>query len=239
MEITTRIEEKDYPLELIKKLTPYLNHLTYVTGVTKKKITPQMRGFCWYYVYNHGNKSDAYRRANYSVYSKKQDKLLPRKHIQHNTVAHGGNRSYRAEYIKEGIRLIRAEIESKIKTDIPQTIIEQLLIQATYDPAMFITESGKPAFEHWDDIPEDYRCCVEGIQSKRFGKDGAICETTIKLVDRAVARKELLKIAPELLQPDRLNIIHSTIDSDGKPVGINYRGMSDAELQEILKRNGG
>lgn len=238
MEITTRIEEKDYPLELIKKLTPYLNHLTYVMGVTKKKITPQMRGFCWYYVYNHGNKSDAYRRANYSVYSKKQDKLLPRKHIQHNTVAHGGNRSYRAEYIKEGIRLIRAEIESKIKTDIPQTIIEQLLIQATYDPAMFIKVDGSPVFKTWKEIPEDYRCCIEGIDSKR-NKGETVIFTKVKLVDRAVARKELLKIAPELLQPDRLNVIHSTIDSDGKPVGINYRGMSDAELQEILKRNGG
>lgn len=231
-----RILEVDYPPELIKRLTPFLDSITYNVGETVRKPSLKQRTYAWYYCYNNGNKSDAYRRAYYSSFHKGRGKLIPDDDLNTNTITQGGSDSYRRPYISEMIRLIRADIEHKIKDDIPQTLLEQLQIQATYDPAMFIKADGAPAFSDWEEIPPAYRCCVEGINSTRYGKNGNICETTIKLVNRAAARKELMVLAPDLLAPNKVELIHKTLDKDGKETGLDMSRLSDAELYELINK---
>lgn len=232
-----RLLEVDYPQELIRKLTPYLDDITYPSGEKNIKPNLRQRSYAWYYCFNGGNKTDAYRRAYFSDYHKGRAKLIPRDNLNVQCITTGGSSNYKKIYIREFIRLIRVDIEQKIKADIPQTLLEQLQIQATYDPAMFITPTGKAAFTEWEEIPPAYRCCVLGIDSTRYGKDGKLCETKIKLVDRATARKELLGLAPDLLQPNKVELIHKTIDKDGNETGIDYSKLSDDELKAIVAAN--
>lgn len=236
------IKEVDYPLNLIKKVTPYLNDIVYpwkiINGEMRNRyLNDRQRGFAWYYTHNNGNRSDAYIRANFSEFHMGRGKLIPFKDINANTVTTGGSNTYRKNYIQEAICLIRDEIENKIKADIPQTILEQLQIQATYDPKMFIKPNGSPAFTEWDEIPSEYRCCVEGIENVSYGKYGTSFKTKIKLVNRAVARKELLQIAPNLLQPSKIAVLHTTLDGAGNETGINYSKLSDDELRSIVQQS--
>lgn len=236
------IREVDYPLNLIKKITPYLNDIkiprTLPNGEVRYRfVNEKQRGYAWYYVHNNGNRRDAYRRAYFSEFHKGRGILLPDKDLNQNTITTGGHVIYKNNYIQEAIRLIRDEIENKIKADIPQTILEQLQIQATYDPKMFIKPNGSPAFSEWEEIPPEYRCCVEGIENVPYGKYGTSFKTKIKLVNRAVARKELLQIAPNLLQPSKVQLIHTTLDSAGNETGINYSKLSDDELRAIQQQD--
>jgi len=230
-------QEVDYPQELVKKLTPYLDEIFYMNGDKERKPNIRQRCYAWYYCYNGGNKTDAYRRAYHSTFHKGRRKLIEDEDLNIQSLTTGGSSNYRKDYIKDMIRLIRVDISSKIKDDVPQTILEQLQIQATYDPSMFIRANGEVAFRDWEEIPPAYRCCVLGISTQRYGKSGAICETTIKLVDRKEARKELMVLAPDLLQPNKVELIHKTVDKDGKETGIDYSKLSDDELREILTAN--
>lgn len=237
------IKEVDYPLNLIKKITPYLDEVKVPRKLRNGEIryrfaNEKQRGYAWYYVHNQGNRRDAYRRAYFSEFHKGRGILVPDKDLNQNTITSGGHVIYKSTYIQDMIRLIRDEIENKIKADIPQTILEQLQIQATYDPKMFIKHDGSPAFKDWEEIPSEYRCCIEGIETTRYGKNGTLVETRIKLVNRAVARKELLQIAPNLLQPSKLQLIHTTLDADGNEKGINYQKLSDDALKAIIQQSG-
>lgn len=241
MDETNTLKEIDYPQRLIKKVTPFLNDITYIKKNVKNgcKLTLRHRAYAWYYVYNYGNKADAYRRAYYSYYHLGRRKLLPEEGIQQSTLAVGGNKLYRQKHIQQSIVAIRDEIESKIKADVPQTLIEQLMIQATYDPAMFLKVDGTPAFNTWEEIPFKYRCCVISIKKKRYGRNSMYEETEIVLTDRAVARKELQAIAPQLLAPNKVELIHKTVDELGRETGLNMNKLSDKDLLEILNSTKG
>lgn len=234
------LTEIDYPLHLVEKVTTLLNTIEYVNSAGKTcKLNPKMKGYIWYYVNNNGNKSDAYRRAYASRFNRKTNKLIPNKDLNVCSIKSRGYVLFTKIYIREGIRLLRDDIESKIKAEIPQTLLEQLQVQASYDPSMFIDPDGKPAFDSWEDIPLKYRCCVEGINTTRYGKNGNICETVIKLVNRNNARAQLLKIAPGLLEPDKFEVLHKTVDANGNETGINYSRLSDAELRELAQKTKG
>ena len=143
-------------------------------------------------------------------------------------------------YIQEAISKIEAEHLRQVKLTIPKSLMNQLVVQATYDPSMFFNPDGSVAFNEWDEIPEEYRCCVEGIETKAYGRDGTTLLTTIKLVDREKARKYLLKVCPGLLEAEKMEIIHKTIDEQGNPVGIDLKKLSDEEIlarvQKIKER---
>lgn len=234
------ILEINYNKTMIKRVTPYLNDITYIVykGTNterERKLTKEQRAFAWYYVHNGGNKCDAYRRAYMYKYNANTRKLVQHKEINAATVGTGGNRVFKMEQIQRCIQLIRQEIESKIKLDVPQTMLQQLQIQATYDPSMFVNVDGTAAFTKWDDIPREYRCCIENIEPGKYG-------SKIKLVDREVARKKLLQLAPGLLSPEKIEVKHTTVDKDGTEVGINQIGlditnMTDEALQRIIQGN--
>jgi hypothetical protein len=244
-------EEADFDLNQIKKLTPYLNDIKYkkaFSGKTKETLlSARQRAFAWYYTYNGNIKADAYRRAFYSRKNEKSglleyDKSYEKKYKgktpfqQRLTVEAGG--LFSKPYIAEAISRIRTELMRNIKTDVPQTMIEQLFIQATYDPSVFVNHDGSPAFKDWKDIPEKYRCVVKGIEKKYYGKDADTSSIVLKLADREEARKHLLKIVPDLLLPDKHVLIHKTIDGDGKEIGIDTSKMTDEALRETFKNLG-
>ena len=53
-----------------------------------------------------------------------------------------------------------------------QDILKVLNARAFYDPALLINPDGTPRFKEWDELPEDFRRCIDGIETKivRVGK---------------------------------------------------------------------
>lgn len=73
-------------------------------------------------------------------------------------------------------------------------IMDTTLARAFYDPSMFLNPDGSPAFDRWEDIPEVYRRCIEGIDVKFWGKDANRQSVTYTLANRSDALKQLSQI---------------------------------------------
>jgi hypothetical protein len=236
--------EINYSRQQIKKLTPYLDKIEVPKNNKKSKkpnyINPKQRAFAWYYVFNGNNKSDGYRRAYRGVYNHKlkiieipeidDDNKTPIKQMD----AINGQQQYSKTYIKEAIKLIRAETKEEFMQDCPQTLVEQLEIMATYDPAMFYDKSGNPVFDKMEDIPKKYRCCIEGIETKYYGKDADRKVIILKLTDRNKVQDRLLKILPDLINPEKFEHLHKTIDKEGNEVGFDQKKLNDKDLKRRM-----
>lgn len=246
--ILTYYEAELNPMQ-IKKLTPYLNDIKYPNPNKNDKNNPyrylnlKQRAFAWYYVYNGNNKADAYRKAYMSKWNSRDKRLvyqgIKNKKVKMDEFTYNAVMAqtiYNHTYMNEAVKLIREKWEASIKVDIPQTLLEQLKIQCTYDPSIFINVDGSPKFKTWDEIPEEYRCCVEGIESKYHGRNADVKTTIIKLVDRDKARKYLMELAPNLFDPvQKIELTHATIDAEGKKIGLNdLNKLSTEELKKIL-----
>ena len=243
--------EKDLPKNQIVKLTPYLNDITIPGKAARskpRKLTAFQKAFSWYYVFNNNNKADAYKRAKYGRYDKKLDiiQIVPPEWNRKTPFASycciEGLALFNLPYIQQAIHAIREHHINNVKVDLPQTFIEQLTIQSTYDPSMFIDVDGEAKFQDWEEIPFEYRCCVEGIEKKYYGKDADRKVVILKLVDRSKARRELYQFAENLiLNPEQLNVIHKTINQKGEEVGLdpmNFdpKNMSTEKLQSYLEK---
>ena len=79
---------------------------------------------------------------------------------------------------------------SNIKKDIEYQIIKHLKVQAFYRPSMFYNLDGSQAVTTWEEIPEDYHCCVEAVGVRHVGEREI---PYIKLVDRRDAIETLAK----------------------------------------------
>ena len=79
-------------------------------------------------------------------------------------------------------------------------IMDTTLARAFYDPSMFLNPDGTPAFESWEDIPEVYRRCIEGIDVKFWGKDADRQSITFQLANRSDAMKQLSQILAMIKQ---------------------------------------
>ena len=99
----------------------------------------------------------------------------------------------RKDSIRQGIqRILEWELDS-MSMSLKNDIIGQLYKQAFYDPAMFINGNGSPRFTSLDDIPLEWRCCVESIKTNMHPKNPNVVTYEIKLANRGEARRELSK----------------------------------------------
>ena len=253
MQNNTLIHEIDYSKTQIKKLTPYLNDIT-IPPKSKndkpKHLTLFHRAFAWYYIHNNNNKADAYKRAKYGIYDKNTNTIKIKIPPKYENKKKGRNFNRDSAilsgelctklYIKEAIARVRRNHIDNIKIDLPQTFIQQLQIQATYDPEMFYTPDGKPAFSEWSEVPKEYRCCIEHLETKYYGKDADRKVIIMKLVDRKSARQELYKFVDSaLLNPEKFEVIHKTLNKQGQEVGLNeeqVKNMSDRELTDLVSK---
>lgn len=96
--------------------------------------------------------------------------------------------------VKAAIALFMSDWLEEKKLKLERELIGRLSTMAFYDPSMFITPQGDPAFTDWEEIPKEYRCCIDGIKKNVHRLKDAYDVTTIEitLVDRKWAMKELL-----------------------------------------------
>ena len=111
------------------------------------------------------------------------------------TASTGQAEIIRRPSVKEALRLYLEDILSTGKICLSKQLFDKWFLLAFYDPSMFIDIDGSPRtivdsvtgvsrIIDWDDIPSEYRLCVEGIETKAYGKDSSTLITTIKLADR-------------------------------------------------------
>lgn len=211
--------EIDFNHMQIKEMTPYLDDIKVSYGKYSRGLTIRQRAFCWYCVWGD-NKLSAFEKAYGRKIKKNSTNVV---YIESDK-----------PHIKEAIKRIRENVQRQIKESLPSQLCEQLVIQAMYDPSMFFNPDGSVAFKNWNEIPKKYRCCVQGIKTKAYGKDGDTIITTIELADREVARKYLIKMFPGLVGPDKIDVVHRTVDKDGNEVGIDFSKASDEELERRI-----
>ncbi len=221
-------------------MTPYLDDIIEnpnQKGHNPRYITLRHRSYCWYYVFNNHNKTDAYRRAYYSHVDNKTGKIVmdiskAAKRINMGVLAALCSKKI---YNQVAIKKLEEVIEEQIKSILPTDLLRQMVIQATYDPSMFVNLDGSPKYTDWDDIPPEYRCCIEGIETKVYGRDGQEEKVVTKLVDRDKSRKYLLQMCPSLLEPVTHKHIVTTIDDEGKETGIDFAKMDTEKLKKMEK----
>lgn len=126
------------------------------------------------------------------------------------------------------------------KIELNTKILQTLRAQAFYDPAMFITADGSPAFESLEDIPVDMRCCVVAIKKRYYGKDADTSVIEIELVDRRAALRELsayINLMKSSAADDKTpklskdtESLLGAIFSKGMEAGKNLNSVPDAQV---------
>ena len=144
------------------------------------------------------------------------------------------------EKIKKIIALFMQDFLEEKKGKLERQLVGRLTKMAFYDPSMFITPEGEPAFKDWEQIPEDYRCCVDGIKKSIHRlKDACDRETIeITLIDRKWAMKELLnylslaglKIDLDLGLDESAKDIFQQVFQQGKQMHGNGRKAHERKL---------
>ena len=200
-------QELSYSIGQIKKSTPYLDEL---------KLTPRMRKFCWYYVYNGFN---GYRAALSAGYSNKRK----------TSVAAQATENLKKPSIRESIGRICADMLKEHKGTLESELFKFYYNRAFYDPGMFVNADGTPAFKDIEEIPKEWKICIDGIEGRRYGKDGEYRITYIKLADRDRSAeklekyiqmiKETITIQHEMITPEAQQeieeICNEVIDDSG------------------------
>lgn len=190
----------------LKKVTPYLDEI-------EPKLTSRQRLFSWYYCFNGFNAADACRRAGHK-YKNADDAQASAKYY-----SIIGAQNLTKPVIKEAIKLILQNELDTNKEKLETELFDLYYVQATYDPSMFYNTDGSPRFETWDEIPKKFRCCVESLETKYYGKDAHKAVTIMKLVDRKNAQDKLAKYVKML--------------NDDSGVNINVIGPDDETIKEL------
>lgn len=128
--------------------------------------------------------------------------------------------------VQEGMKKYLEDILGDERNELEKKLFDIFFVQAFYDPSMFYNLNGTPKFKKWADIPEKYRCCVESLETKMYGKD-ARSIVVLKLIDRKWAQDKLDKYIG--MTKEKIDVKHtfqmtqetennlrSTFDGDGK-----------------------
>ena len=98
------------------------------------------------------------------------------------------------EHVKKAIAIYMNAILAQKKPEVLDKVINVLYKRAFYDPFMFYDTDGQPKFSSLEEIDEEWRVVVDGIEQKYWGKDSETSSVVLKLADRNKAIQELTKI---------------------------------------------
>ena len=142
-------------------------------GVTVKQVR-----FIAHYITNGFNASLAVRDAGYITGSLNAANVL-------------GCNMLKKPKIKRGLKLFFDDWIEEKKIKLEKEIIDTYYKRAFYDITTFRNNDG--TFKFLEDIPEEWRCCIDGIEERYFGKEADVKAIITKLPDREVSLRELGK----------------------------------------------
>jgi hypothetical protein len=99
------------------------------------------------------------------------------------------------------------------------------MVQAFYDPTMFFNPDGTVRFQSWDEIPERFRHCIEGMEVKYYGKDADKRVIMLKLVNREKAQMQLAKYIQMIKDVPAVQVIPLGKETEDKLVDIFRKGV--------------
>jgi hypothetical protein len=93
--------------------------------------------------------------------------------------------------IREALRIVITDWLEEKRGKLEKELIDVLYRRAFYDISIFQNENGE--FKELEDIPNEWRCCVDGVEKKYYGKDATTSVIILKLADRDRAIDKLDK----------------------------------------------
>jgi hypothetical protein len=128
--------------------------------------------------------------------------------------------------------IVRNQLKEKTAT-LERRIIDQLVIRAFYDPSELLDNKGSLKYDSLEDVPVELRQCIDGIETRAYGKDANVSKTIYKLANRDRAREELSKYIKLASMVERREIT----GKDGKPIAIikkDVEQLPDEDLDTII-----
>lgn len=133
--------------------------------------------------------------------------------------------------VRDAVGLIVESYIAEKKTHIEQQILRVLYARAFYDPDMFLDRQGRFRHQNLSDIPEQWRCCIDGIETKAYGKNAERLVTTYKLADREKAAEKLAKYIGMFKETAPTVNINITRDTRSTLEQIFNNGVHDRALR--------
>jgi hypothetical protein len=205
------IKDLDINLSIAKKIIPEWKEI----GLKPKYIR-----FLAEYVSNGFNASNAYL------------KHIARKGIKEESIWVLASNLLRNVKVKEAFALWKAITLDEVKGKLENKIVDQLMHRAFYDSSTFIGDNGK--IIPMSIIPEEWRCCVDSVETKYYGKD-AIKVITYKLADRDKARQELEKYI-EMLKDDNGVTVNNFMIKDESELNEKIDELLELRNKDEVKR---
>lgn len=196
----------------VKSCKDNLGNTLYTTLRKELKISPKYIMFVAEYVTNGFNATEAYMKS------------IARKGSKRESCSCKGVEVVKNSNVQKAIRIVIDAWLNEKKTKLDKMIIDSLYREAFYDASMFITGTGAPAFDKLEDIPEEWRRCIVGIETRSYGKDANRSHTIVKLADRSKARIELAKYI-ELYKEASVSL--SMTDETVEKLGKVFRGKKE------------
>lgn len=161
----------------VKKIKEKIGKSLY-SDLKKQKLTPKQIKFIAIYLTNGHNgvravKEAGYNFKNYNVCGVEANKLLKKPKI---------NAAIKGVFDKW--------LDEK-KTKLNKEIVDVLYKRAFYDITIFQTSLGK--WKKLEDIPKEWRCCIDGVEEKYYGKDAAQRSVILKMANKDIALDKLDK----------------------------------------------
>jgi len=132
-------------------------------------LLPKHRIFTMEYCTNGFDKKKALSASGYKAGNTAASTILNNSNVQ--------------DAIKRYVDLVLGEGKIKLKKEIYDIWYKR----AFYDPLMFYDVDGEPKITSLKDIPQEYRCVVDGVNKRYYGKDASRHVIELKLADREKA----------------------------------------------------
>jgi hypothetical protein len=181
-----------------------------------KKIVPEWKKlklkakdikFLTHYINNGFNQTDAYIKA------------FPGKDLKRNVARVMGHRLLTKVNVKRAFLLWKTEYIEATKPMLEPALLNQLKKRAFYDVTKFFNDNGK--MKKLSEIDEEWRCCIDGIERKFYGKDADVSVVVLKLADKDKSM-------------DRLEKYINMIEEKGNDINLNISGETKINLLNVL-----
>jgi hypothetical protein len=196
----------------VKKIKESLGSSLYQTLRKDKNLNLKEISFVALYVTNGFNATDAYMGS------------IARKGTKRDTANSAAVAVIAKSSIKDAIRVVIDSWLAEKKGKLEAQIIGLWYHRAFYDTKMFVDGEGAVAFKKLEDIPEEWRCVIDGIEAKYYGKDADRKVVVLKLANKEAAARELGKyiqlyadVAMSMgLTSETVAVLHQVFRADDK-----------------------
>lgn len=170
-------------------------------------LKPKQILFCTNYIINDFNATKSYL-----------DSKMGGKKCTYQAAGVQANELTKNPKIQQAIRLVVDAWLDSQKLNLDRKIIKMYTCRAFYDPSQLIDSEGCLKFKTLEEVPEDLRYCIDGIEKRFFGKDADRSTVTYKLADRESAIANLAK--------------YILLFKDAPPIDLNLK-VSDETAKKI------